>query len=187
MSRIHLAVLGFLHERPMYGYEIQDEIKHREMEHWAGIRLSSVYKALHTLEERKHVTGQQVEAGNNPNRTVYTLNNSGWTYLKELVEKSLTKTSNRPDYWLSIAFCTGVVTRDFFLRALEKQIDYMARHLENEHVKCAEHESKIPFNWKALKRMGMMIHNLSIQWLEELKEEAMKENNRFFFLTEERT
>ena len=52
MSKTHMVVLGILNERPMYAYEFKEIIAERGFEHWAGIQLRSIYKAMESLQAK---------------------------------------------------------------------------------------------------------------------------------------
>ena len=52
MKKNSLVVLGLLKEQPMYGYQIDQEIKVRHMDAWANINMASIYNTLTKLEEK---------------------------------------------------------------------------------------------------------------------------------------
>ncbi|MBN1326642.1 MAG: PadR family transcriptional regulator, partial [Candidatus Cloacimonetes bacterium] len=85
MSKSDMVVLGFLHIKPMYGYEIIQFLQERELDVWAGIKMASVYKALHRLEQKQYITGKQITEGNNPTRTVFSLTSTGIDYFRKIL------------------------------------------------------------------------------------------------------
>ena len=72
-----LLVLGLLHRRDMYGYEIVAELR-RSTEGGIDLPEGTVYPALRRLERDGLVSGYWVEApGNAPRRRYYKLTQSG--------------------------------------------------------------------------------------------------------------
>jgi len=52
MIRYKLALLGLLKERPMHGYEINNQIEERHMRDWAKIKVASIYNNLLALNKK---------------------------------------------------------------------------------------------------------------------------------------
>ncbi len=50
-----LVVLGLLLERPMHGYEVNQELALREVRDWAGVSRPQVYYSLRKLAEAGHI------------------------------------------------------------------------------------------------------------------------------------
>lgn len=60
-----LVVLGLLLERPMHGYEVNQELEVREVRDWAGVSRPQVYYSLRKLAGAGHIapaTGRDVDA-----------------------------------------------------------------------------------------------------------------------------
>ena len=71
MSKNEIAILGLLAEGPKHGYQIHQDIKRREMDWWAKIKLASIYTTLTRLEEQALIKSEKEKVGNTPERTVY--------------------------------------------------------------------------------------------------------------------
>ena len=71
-----LALLGLLAERPMHSWEISRQVEHREMRTWTDLARSTVYKQLHSLEERGLVSGEGTVVAGRSRRT-YALTPAG--------------------------------------------------------------------------------------------------------------
>src|SRR5215210_648181 len=50
-----LVVLGLLLERPMHGYEVNQELARREVRDWAGVSRPQVYYSLRKLADAGHI------------------------------------------------------------------------------------------------------------------------------------
>ena len=191
MSKADMVVLGFLHIKPMYGYEIIQFVKDRELDVWAGIKMPSVYKALHRLEKKDHVKGEQITEGNNPPRTVYCLTESGVAYFRKMLKNILKqKHVQSHDFWLATSFMNKSLKKNFFLEVLEQRIFEVEKHLdchrkETLKNKAEEKGFQIPFFVNTLITVGEKIHEVELEGLRELKKEAGKAENSSVFISEE--
>jgi DNA-binding PadR family transcriptional regulator len=74
---VRLVLLGLLHDRPLYGYEIKQIIE-EHMGDWTSIAFGSIYFALDKLAEEGFVKKVGIEQeGNRPSRSVYQITQSG--------------------------------------------------------------------------------------------------------------
>ena len=74
---VRLVLLGLLHERPLYGYEIKQIIE-EHMGDWTSIAFGSIYFALDKLAEEEFVEKVATEqTGGRPSRSVYQITPSG--------------------------------------------------------------------------------------------------------------
>lgn len=79
-----LAVLRFLRERSMYGYEISQAMK----EHSGGrYTISVLYPILYRLEEQGFVVVERTEVINNRARSYYAITDAGRAYLTRSMEE----------------------------------------------------------------------------------------------------
>lgn len=87
-----LVVMTLLAERPMHGYELDQELERRDARDWAGISRPQVYYSLKKLAASGHLAraaaGQRGGAG--PERQVWRLAASG--------RRALTEALARPDW-----------------------------------------------------------------------------------------
>lgn len=187
MSKVNMVVLGFLTDKPLYGYEIKEILESRHMDHWAGIKLPAVYKALHILEDQGFISGEKEEGENNLSRTVYTIQPNGKRYLRQLVEKYLEKPADPKDLWLAIAFSPGMTTRDFFLRQIDRAVQQLGT--ENvAHEQCwqayTDGQKDIPITWATILKLGIEMTRVAHKILSELHQSVLAEENRTLFIAE---
>lgn len=72
-----LVILGFLRERPLYGYEIKSIIEDH-MGDWTNIAFGSIYFALGKLADEGFIEKVATEqAGSRPSRSVYQITEAG--------------------------------------------------------------------------------------------------------------
>ena len=87
MFRYELIVMGFLLERPMYGYQINREIRAQGMDFWAKIDNPMVYLTMAKLDKKGMIRKSKVEReGLMPERRIYRLTSKGKERLANLVE-----------------------------------------------------------------------------------------------------
>lgn len=91
ISNAEATLLGLLSEQPMYPYQIEQEIKYRDMRFWTELSMSSIYKLLHKLEKETFVTRTNKISSENRVHTLYTLSDSGKKKLQEKIESLLSK------------------------------------------------------------------------------------------------
>ena len=168
MSKNEIAILGLLAEAPKHGYQIHQDIKRREMDWWAKIKLASIYTTLIRLEEQGFIKSEKEKVGNTPERTVYSLTPQGRDRLSEMVQHFL-REDDRPEwlFGLGVAFITGA-PREQVLDVLRERRE----HLKQCDVDLQDHLNKlkreIPFNWYMLIENAHKHMQLEMDWLEQL-------------------
>jgi DNA-binding PadR family transcriptional regulator len=186
MSKTHMVVLGILNERPMYTYEFKQVIEERGFEHWAGIQLRSVYKAMESLLAKGYLTGMQKIHPNTSFVTVYEVNDLGRCYLKKLVEKAFFSKIGQVDIWLAIAFMHAT-TRDFALSALQKRRELLIEERKHDLFWIEKIENKemfIPTNYQGLIRMGYELSFVMEKRLDEWISNLESGSEEGFFIDE---
>jgi len=91
LSNAEAALLGLLSEKPMYPYQIEREVKERDMRYWTDLSMSSIYKLLRKCEKRGLVKRTNTVSPQNRLRALYTLSAKGRRALAEKVEALLTE------------------------------------------------------------------------------------------------
>jgi DNA-binding PadR family transcriptional regulator len=168
MSKSEIAILGLLAECPMHGYQIHQQIKEREMDYWAKIRLPSIYSTLTRLEEQALITSGKEKVGNTPERTVYSLTSAGREQLSEQVQAFL-REDDHPEwlFGLGVAFICGA-PREKVLEALQLRKQNLEKHQEALTQEAANYKEKIPFNWYMLIEHALKNMHLELEWLDQL-------------------
>jgi len=91
LSCAEAALLGLLSERPMYPYQIEQQVKYREMRFWTELSMSSIYKLLRKLEKSGVVMRTNKISSGNRLRKLYTISSQGKGALKEKIEMLLSQ------------------------------------------------------------------------------------------------
>lgn len=91
LSSAEAALLGLLSEGPMYPYQIEQQVKYRDMRFWTELSMSSIYKLLRKLEKDGLVTRANKISSENRLRKLYTISDQGRMALKGKLEMLLSQ------------------------------------------------------------------------------------------------
>lgn len=80
---VEMVLLHLLSERPMYGYEIVQEMKKRSNEQFV-LKDGSMYPILYRMIDKGLITDEQVLVGKRRTRVYYHLTEEGKAYLEEI-------------------------------------------------------------------------------------------------------
>ena len=146
-----LVVLGLVFEQDRYGYEIIQEVKKRDFEHWANINPASIYNHLNRLEKSGALSSRTEKVGNSPERKVYSITEEGRRLLSELVVKAIASPSHADHAIASLAigfvYCADEQALRGALRSKLAALGEVRKHLIKESEELREH---IPLNWLIL-------------------------------------
>lgn len=187
MSKAHLVVLGFLNYEPMHGYRIMQIVQLRGLDVWAGVKLSSIYKAMQTLENSGCIFGKQETENNNPPRMVYHITEKGKLQFRKLILAFL-QTDEHPnmEFWLAVSLIYKVISKAELLELVEKRINKLSQHLseQNETALPKELDGNLPFTHKRVKQLGIQIHKSEEVVLNDLLKDITNHENDDFFIQE---
>lgn len=177
MSKNEAAILGLLSEGPKHGYQIHQDIKKREMDYWAKIKLASIYTTLTRLEEQALIKSEKEKVGNMPERTVYSITAKGKERLGDMVEKLLVE-DERPEwlFGLGVAFIYGA-SRERVLAALQQRQERLQQCDGDLQEHLSTLKGQVPFNWYMLIENAHKHMQLEREWLEELIALVQSEKN----------
>jgi DNA-binding PadR family transcriptional regulator len=123
-----LLLLSLLAERPMHGYEANQELERREVRHWAGISRPQIYYSLEKLAALKLIHAAESDVTLGPERRSFATTPKGRAALADALEREdWTGQRTRPAFltWLALSWQArpGVV---------ERQIERRRKFLEQE-------------------------------------------------------
>jgi DNA-binding PadR family transcriptional regulator len=101
-----LAVMNLLMERPMHPYEMKLKMKERGHDLVIRLKGGSIYDTVERLEEGGFITSQAPSReGRRPERTVYTITNSGREEITDWLRELLAQPVNEyPQFAAALAF-----------------------------------------------------------------------------------
>jgi DNA-binding PadR family transcriptional regulator len=77
----------------MSGYDIQQALQMTDAERWGGVLIGSIYHALKKMEQEGYVEITSIEQTGHRQKAVYSITETGRSYLKTLIKDSLKASS----------------------------------------------------------------------------------------------
>jgi DNA-binding PadR family transcriptional regulator len=149
---VRLVLLGLLHERPLYGYEIKQIIE-EHMGDWTSIAFGSIYFALDKLSEEQFVEKIAVEqSGGRPSRSVYQITPAGETEFIRLLREGW---QNVERQYFELDVCIFFLHRlpveeiQTYLQARIVRLETTLKYL-NEHEAAQMRDPEIPAQARAI-------------------------------------
>jgi DNA-binding PadR family transcriptional regulator len=91
LTNTKAALLGLLSEKPMHPYQIEQEVKYRDMRSWTDVSMSSIYKLLKDLEEDGCVERTNEISSENRLRKLYSVSTEGKKNLRRKLKALLSE------------------------------------------------------------------------------------------------
>ena len=143
ISNKEASLLGLLCEKPKHAYEIEMDIKERDMRYWTEISMSSVYKILKKLEERQFLKSKVGLSENHVAQRVYTVTEKGKNLFKEKL-KELISAWQSPIHPIDIGLANlNLLDKKESMDGLEKYADSI-----DKMIKCYKELEKFLINSK---------------------------------------
>ena len=167
---VRLVLLGLLHDRPLYGYEIKQIIE-EHMGDWTSIAFGSIYFALDKLSGEKFVERVATEQdGNRPSRSIYQITASGEEEFLRLLRESW---QNIEREYYEIDICLFFLHRlsnaevKGFLRARLTRLERAVAQLQL-HKAEQLNQVDIPVQARAIFSHAMVHIQSEFNWTKEL-------------------
>lgn len=131
-----LVVLSLLSERPMHGYDINQELERRDVQDWGGVSRPQVYYSLNKLKLLQMITEIFVDHPNaeGPDRQVYKISKKG----KQGLIQSLDNTNwatNRPISpfltWMALSPHAG---KESIIQIINERRKFLKTELKREKL-----------------------------------------------------
>ncbi len=193
MPDIDLFVLGFIFEKPMYGYQISQKVEERRFHILRGIKKASIYKSLKKLENSGFIEGKMISQKNLPQKKVYKITETGQKEFKKRIKEKLLENSENPmGFWALLWIIDKAITRETFRKALENRKEMMKNNKAvfiEKHTKFIEENGmgavNIPFyGFRILEMVHKMIENEEVT-VQNILDDLGKGMGKQNFITEE--
>jgi len=130
-----LVVLSLLRERPMHGYELNQELERREVRDWAGISRPQVYYSLKKLAHSGHITrAGEGSSRAGPERQVFRLSPSGRRALATALGREEWATQRPPPPFLTWMALSPFAEPDDRVRLIRRRRSYLEEQLVRERA-----------------------------------------------------
>lgn len=124
ISNKEAALLGLVSEKSKHAYEIENDIKERDMRYWTEISMSSVYKLLNRLESKKLLESEVNLSKNNVAQRVYSITEQGKQRFKEKLYKLISA-------WQPSVFTVDIGLANLDLLPKEQAISGLQKYSES--------------------------------------------------------
>jgi DNA-binding PadR family transcriptional regulator len=86
LTKIDLLLLGLLHDRPMHGYELYQQIQTEGIDNWFNVSMAGVYYSLGKLRDQALVAESRQRGARSARKSIYRLTEEGRTAFFEAIE-----------------------------------------------------------------------------------------------------
>jgi DNA-binding PadR family transcriptional regulator len=171
-----LVLLSLLVERPMHGYEANQELVRREVQDWAGVSRPQVYYSLEKLAGQGLIrASHDGESAAGPERTVYATSAKGRTALADALEREdWTTQRDRPAFltWMALSWQAkpGV-----FARQLARRRAFLEKEVVREEATLDSIRAEVGHQFhEAVWMVSLMIEQFraELRWLDRLSREV---------------
>jgi len=173
-----LVLLSLLAEKPMHGYEANQELQRRQIQDWAGISRPQVYYSLDKLARLQLVHGTDSDAPQaGPERRVFATTAKGRAALADALERGdWAVQRERPPFltWIALSWQArpGV-----FEEQISRRQEYLETELarEEETLRAIKKEVGHRFH-EAVWMVSLMIDQFrtELRWLRKLSKELRR-------------
>jgi len=171
-----LVLLSLLAERPMHGYEANQELERRQVRDWAGISRPQVYYSLDKLARLGLIRDAETDdpiAG--PERRVFLTAAKGRAALADALEREdWTTQRERPPFltWIALSWQArpGV-----FRRQLQRRREFLQKELDREEATLRAIRKEVGHRFhEAVWMVSLTIQQFRIElkWLSKLSREV---------------
>lgn len=161
MTNAELVVLGLLAERERYPYEIESEIKARDLRAWARIGFSSIYRSLRTLEEKGLATSWKTDSPRGPDRRIHTITDEGVAALRAEVAARLAELLPPPSSFYVGLSLISHLDRGEVLASLRRHAEQIATQ-RRDMEKPSAGEPRLT---RAMRDLGVALTRAEESWL----------------------
>jgi len=170
-----LVLLSLLAERPMHGYEANQELQRRQVQDWAGISRPQVYYSLEKLAHLQLIRAtetDQPQAG--PERRVFTTAAKGRAALADALEREDWTTQRERPLFLTWIALSWQARPGVFQRQLELRREFLKRELAREQLTLRAVRKEVGHRFhEAVWMVSLVIQQFQVElrWLDKLSRE----------------
>lgn len=128
LSKPATMLLGLIYEKPLNAYEIIKLLNYMNVKWWFNIADSTVYSTLKTLEKKGYISGTIEKIGNMPDRTVYSLSDTGRDKFIDTLKASILQFNYDTNIFSIAAFFLSTFATDEQHELLEKRLEILQKY-----------------------------------------------------------
>ena len=166
------AFKGMIKKKPQSAYELQKNIEYRNISRWVKISTPSIYKKVIQLEEKGYLVSETLKNGKMPEKTIYSITESGEKKFLSLMEENAGKAINVFLDFNAVIMNMDLVSDDLkagLLDKIELSLDDMKKSLEVN----IQNKPDISVIGKNILQQQYDISLILTEWIEKFKKEYM--------------
>lgn len=168
LSKLSKLVMGLLHKKSMNPYELIKLINMDVVQDWFPLTAPSIYTTIKNIEKKGYISGETLQEGKLPPKTVYVLTEAGERELVSDLGASLASYEAEASHFGIALFHIGSLQREDALRSAHERLDRVKALLAAARQRLDECESFIPFNMKMMLRYNVYRLETEAAMTEEL-------------------
>ena len=177
LSKIEFLVLGLIAEKPLNPYEIVKLLELLNIKKAVPMSPSSVYATVNRMVKKAYISGTRVKSGNMPEKTVYSVTESGTKKLEVTLGKYLGEPEKSfTEFDIAIIF-TCHLTKDEAIETLERHRDKVKSIIDhrNKQDMVLEDKSAHPYTGLIMRRHYVYKREAELRTINELIDNIAKD------------
>ena len=175
LSKSATMIMGLINLSPLNAYEIVKQLQWMNIKYWYNIADSTVYATIKSIEKKGYISGTVEKEGNMPDKTIYTLTESGRTELMKTLKHSIVTFDFDTNIFSIAAFFIDFFEPDEQKKLLEERLENLNQYLLGirSQVTKSWEEQVSPFHVANVNRM-IDIVNAEISGTNRIKDSLDK-------------
>lgn len=169
MSAIDLIILGIIREQPQSAYDLQKEVKYRNISNCVKISAPSIYKKVLRFSNNGFIYSEISKEGNAPEKSIYSLTKKGVEYHQSLIQEVSISPVNLFLDMNSVIMNLSYYTHDEKIHYLNN-IDSEISKLVEQISKNLESKENLPYTGKQILLQQLTLATSLQEWIKSMKE-----------------
>lgn len=167
---LDLAILGFLNEKPLTGYDLKNKHFDLCVSHFWNADQAQIYKTLDKLVLNEFLSFEILYQDNKPNKKIYSITDKGKKKLVSLLEEEVNNTTIRDPFLVKIFFSSNIDNKkilELFEKKKEKHKKNLEYYFELEKDYAKEKDNRKKVLESLTLDLGMKYEKYHIEWCDE--------------------
>ncbi len=168
LSKLSKLVMGLLHKKPMNPYELTKLADMDVIQDWFPLTAASIYTTIKNIEKKGYITGETIQEGKLPPKTIYSLTESGEKeLLTDLAADLASYEAEASNFGISL-FHIGSLKKEEALQQTQERLDKLKTLLAAAQKRLEYCIPIVPFNLKMMLTYNVYRLEMEVKMTEEL-------------------
>ncbi len=167
-----LVILGLLHEKPMHGYDINRELKRRDVQDWASVSRAQVYYSLKKMNEIGVILEEPgTTEADESRRQVFRITEEGRALYRSALKDPFWSGERAVPRFMTWAALSLAGEDDSRRDLLDLRLSFLKKELEKEKETLDRMEIRDPRKRQIVRgsiRYMMKCFEAEIEWIESM-------------------